>query len=89
MATVIISGQVRDFSQWKKAFDAAYEMRVANGELSATIYQDKNDPNKVTTIREWDCLQKAERYTQSPEFRQAVQQAGAIGEPSFQFLNQL
>ena len=89
MATVIISGQVRDFNQWKKVFEAAYEMRTANGELSANIYQDQNDPNKVITIREWDSLQKAQRYTQSPEFRQAMQEAGAIGEPHFQFLNQL
>jgi heme-degrading monooxygenase HmoA len=88
MASILIQHQVKDFAAWKKIFDSAKDFRTANGELSAQIFHDASDPNKVTVINKWDSLAKAQKFAHSPELKEAMEKAGVLGAPVVSFLNE-
>jgi len=88
MASMLIQHQVKDYAAWKKVFDSAIEMRTSNGELSAQVYRDASDPNKVTTINKWNSLANAQKFAHSPELKAAMEKAGVVGAPNVSFLNE-
>ena len=85
---MLIQHQVKDFAAWKKVFDSALEMRKSGGELSAQVYRDASDPNKVTTINKWNSLANAQKFAHSPELKAAMENAGVVGAPNISFLNE-
>ena len=88
MAVVLVQHKVKDFAAWKKVFDAALEMRKSNGEISAQVYRDSSDPNKVTTINKWKSLANAQKFAHSPEMKAAMENAGVEGAPVISLLNE-
>lgn len=88
MASMLVQQTVKDFAEWKKSYDAMAGVRAAKGALSDQIFCDENDPNKVTVILNWESLEKAKQYAQSPELKAAMQEAGVEGPPSIHFLNE-
>ena len=88
MASMLIQHQVKDYAAWKKVFDSALEMRTSNGEISAQVYRDASDPNKVTTINKWNSLANAQKFAHSPELKAAMEKAGVVGAPNVSFLNE-
>jgi quinol monooxygenase YgiN len=88
MACMIITHNVKDYAEWKKAFDSFLMMRRASGELSASVYRDSTDENKLTIVNKWDSLDNAQKFAHSPELREAMQKAGVMGAPSVSFLNE-
>ena len=89
MATMLVQIKVNDFQAWKKVFNASSGLRTSNGELSHQIYQDSNDPNKLTAIYKWNSLANAQKFAQSPELKAAMMEAGVQGPPSIYFLNEV
>ena len=89
MATLLIQHRVKDFSTWKKIFDSKSDLRSASGELSAQVFRDANDPNRVTVINKWKSLESAQKFTQSPELREAMEKSGVEGQPAVFFLNEV
>jgi quinol monooxygenase YgiN len=89
MATMLITHKVKNFSDWKKVFDSAFEMRKSSGELSAQVYQDAGDPNMVTTVNKWNSMANAQKFAQSPDLKAAMEKAGVEGHPSVYFLNEV
>ena len=88
MTYMIVQHEVEDFAQWKAVFDSNVDLRRTNGEKSAQILHDAEDPNKLTLIFEWDSLENARNYVQNPALKAAMQQAGVRTPPVFQFLNE-
>lgn len=88
MARMLIQQTVKDFDEWKRVFDSASDLRSSNGEISDQIFRDVNDPNKVTVFFKWDSLENAQRYTQSPELKAAMEKAGVEGPPNIHFLTE-
>ena len=88
MASMLIQHKVKDFAAWKKVFDASAGLRTSNGELSAQVYRDASDPNKVTTINKWNSLANDQKFAQSPELKAAMEKAGVDGPPAIYFLNE-
>ena len=88
MVSMLIQHQVKDYDAWKKVFDSAIDMRTSNGELSALVYREVNDPNKVTTINNWNSLANAQKFAHSPELKAAMEKAGVLGVPNVSFLNE-
>jgi quinol monooxygenase YgiN len=89
MARILIQHHVKDFAEWKKAFDSAADLRTRNGGLSTQVYQNESDPNSITAILKWDSMMNAHKYTQSPELKAAMEKAGVVGQPSISFLNEV
>jgi quinol monooxygenase YgiN len=88
MASMLIQHQVKDYAAWKKVFDSALDMRKTNGEISAQVYRDASDPNKVTTINKWNSVESAQKFAHSPELKAAMEKAGVVGVPNVSFLNE-
>jgi len=89
MATMLIQHTVKSFTEWKKVFDSAVELRKSSGELSTQVYQDASDPNKVTVVNKWNSLADAQKFAQSPELKAAMEKAGVLGVPGVSFLNEV
>lgn len=88
MATMLIQHHVKDFTEWKKVYDSAADMRAKNGELSDRIFHDANDPNSLTLLFKWDSLANAQKFAQSPDLKAAMERAGVEGPPSVYFLKE-
>lgn len=88
MAVMLNQFNVKDFGLWKKVFDAHADLRKSNGELSHQIFQDASDPNRVTVLNKWNSLEIARKFSQSPELKAAMAEAGVIGPPTFSLLNE-
>jgi quinol monooxygenase YgiN len=89
MATMFIQHKVNNFVDWKKVFDSSIELRKSGGELSAQVYQDASDPNKLTVINKFNSLANAQKFAQSPELKAAMEKAGVQGMPVITFLNEV
>jgi heme-degrading monooxygenase HmoA len=87
MIHVIVRHKVADYPRWKEAFDAHLNTRRAGGELGHRLFVSVEDPRDVTIVLDWDTLERAQRFAGSDELKQAMQKAGVVGEPEFQFLH--
>jgi quinol monooxygenase YgiN len=87
MASILVQQTVEDFAEWKKAYDSMAALRASKGALSDLVFCDAKDPNKVTVILNWDSMEKAKNYAESPELKAAMQKAGVQGPPKISYLN--
>jgi quinol monooxygenase YgiN len=88
MASVLVQHKVQDFAAWKKVFDSAVALRKSNGEVSAQVFRDASDPNKVTVLNKWSSMADAQKFIQSPELMASMEKAGVVGKPDVYFLNE-
>jgi quinol monooxygenase YgiN len=88
MASILVQHTVKDYAEWKKVFDSAKDLRTSSGELSAQVYRDASDPNKITVMNKWDSMANAQKFVQSPEMKAALEKAGVVGAPAVYFLNE-
>jgi quinol monooxygenase YgiN len=88
MASILIQHKVKDFAEWKKAFDSNIGLRTSSGELSAQVFRDASDPNSLTVINKWTSLESAQKFAQNPELKAAMEKAGVVGAPQVYFLNE-
>ena len=89
MASMLVRAQVKDFQAWKKVYDEAGDMRDSFGGGADRVYQDESDPNTYTAIIEWDSIENAKNYSQSPELRAAMEKAGVLGPPTVYYLDEV
>jgi quinol monooxygenase YgiN len=88
MASILVQHTVKDYAEWKKVFDSAKDLRTSSGEISAQVYRDASDPNKITVMNKWDSMANAQKFVQSPEMKAAMEKAGVVGAPAVYFLNE-
>jgi hypothetical protein len=81
VATLFVRHTVADFDTWKKVYDEADEMRRSMGVTSHGVYQLDGNPNDVTVYHEFDSMDAAKSFVESPRLREALQQAGVQGHP--------
>lgn len=73
--------KVKDYAKWESDFDSekGIAMRKAGGMKSWQIFRTDDDANSVALLMEWDSLEDAQKFGQSQELREAMQQSGVIG----------
>jgi heme-degrading monooxygenase HmoA len=86
MIHVIVRHKVADYGRWKETFDAHLNTRKAGGEIAFRLLVSVEDPRDVTLVMDWDGLDRARKFAASEELKQAMQNAGVIGEPEIRFL---
>lgn len=89
MTHLIIRHKVNDYSSWKIAFDEFVDMRRAGGEKSFQIFHASEDPNNVTVLFEWESEEKANRFLESKELKEAMTNAGVIEAPEIHHLDRI
>ena len=88
MKTVLmISHDVKDYSEWKKEFDAGETMRNDAGVKVIGVFKDENNANNVTVITEVPSAEAAKGLLTNAELKATMEKAGVISEPVFKILN--
>lgn len=86
MPYLLIRHRVRDYEQWKSAFDAHSLTRQANGSRGGQLFHNASDPNELIVLLEWDVLERARQFAQSEELREVMRRSGVVGRPMIYFL---
>lgn len=89
MITAIIQHEVKDFTEWKKVFDADQPDVEKAGAKLLGIFTSITNPNDVTMIYEAPNAELYDTLMSDPERQEAIKRAGVIGVPVARFLNKV
>ena len=89
MAYVMVKHKVEDYGRWKSVFDNASEMRKSGGEQGVRLFRYGDDSGQVMVMAEWDTLERARSYIDSPEVKEAMRKAGVSEKPEVYFLDEI
>jgi hypothetical protein len=84
---MLIRHKVRDFSQWKRGYDAHLPKRGEAGLTEKYLLRGANDPNEVIILFEAKDLKRAEDFAGSADLRETMQKVGVVDKPYIYFLN--
>ncbi len=87
MAKILVYHQVKDFAQWKSAFEAGQPMRSSAGELNVEFGTLHDDPNMVYVLTEWKSLEAFQHFFADPDLAKSMQAAGVTGKPTVMILD--
>jgi quinol monooxygenase YgiN len=83
---VIIAHEVKEYSAWRKGYDADEPNRKQAGFKVSGVYADVNNPNMVTIIGEFPSAATAEAFSTSPKLKEVMEKAGVVGKPDVKVL---
>lgn len=85
MTTMIVRHTVKDYGQWKRAYEEFAPVRKKSGVTAASVHRDANDPNTIIVIHRFDNLNAATAFADSQELRSAMAEAGVTSPPEIWF----
>jgi hypothetical protein len=86
MVTVVISHEVKNYSDWRKVYDADEVNRSKAGFKSAGVFQSVEHPNKITILGEAPSVDAVNSFMSNPELKAAMEKGGVLGMPNIQIL---
>lgn len=89
MITAILTHEVKNFQNWKKAFDADSSNRSAFNIRVKNLFQSADDENMVTIIAEASSPEDVKKFIESPELRRVMENAGVISRPEVKILTEV
>jgi quinol monooxygenase YgiN len=89
MKTIILNSEVKNYSDWRKVYDADEENRVKAGLHMTGVYQSVDNPNKITLIGEAPSVEAIRSFMANPELKAAMERGGVIGIPDVKILNKI
>ena len=87
MAHILVRHKVKDFAMWKKVYQGHASFRKQQGSKGSRILQNADDPNDVVIVLDWDTMEKARAFTESPNLIEIMEKAGVTGPPEITFLH--
>lgn len=87
MVKVILSHEVKDFSNWRKAFDEGERLRSQAGVKTTGVYTSVDNPNLVTVTTEFPSVEVVRGFLSNPELKADMEKGGVIGEAEVKILN--
>ena len=85
MIRMFVRHPVTDFATWKQAYDDFNAERQGMGAAGHSVYQSVDDPNDVTAWHDFETLDAARAFMDSPRLREVMEGAGVAGEPTVWF----
>jgi len=79
---------VRDYDDWKTAFDAGEPLRTSHGCTGHEIYRSDDDPNQLTVFLEFPSRESGDAFLADPLLKEKMAEAGVEGEPRTMFVTQ-
>jgi len=83
---MLVRHKVRDFSEWKRGYDAHLPKRVESGLTEKYLLQGANDPNEVVIMFEARDINRAKAFAESAELKETMQKVGVVDRPDIYFL---
>lgn len=84
---MLVRHKVRDFSEWKRGYDAHAPKRLEAGLTDRHVLRGADDPNEVIVLFEARNLDGAKAFAESADLRETMQKAGVVDRPDIYFLN--
>jgi len=85
MVRIFVKHKVQDYTTWRKGYDAFEPTRVKLGAQGHAVYRAVDDANDLTVWHDFNNLEAAKAFANSPELKAAMQGAGVIGVPMVWF----
>jgi len=89
MKTIILTHEVKNFSAWKKVYDADEDNRKKLGLRINGLYQSTDNPNMVTLIGEAPNEEALKSFMSNPALKAAMERGGVIGMPEVKILDKI
>ncbi len=89
MSYVLVQIKFADFDKWKAGFEASSGLRKSFGSKGVRAFRNTDKPDEVMVLGEYADREKARQMFASPEFRDALKNAGISGAPTITFLDQV
>jgi hypothetical protein len=84
---MLIRHKVRNFSEWKRGYDAHLSKRVEAGLTEKHLLRRAQEPNEVILLFEAKDLNRAKTFAESADLRKTMQRVGVVDKPDIYFLN--
>jgi hypothetical protein len=85
---MFVRHKVKDYSAWRKGYDAFEANRIKLGARGHAVYRDVDDANDVTAWHDFDTVEAAKAFASSNELKAAMKDAGVAGAPTIWFTRQ-
>lgn len=85
---ILVRHKVRDFNEWKRAYDAHLTKRAEAGLSEVHLMRGDADANEVVILFSAIDLGLARAFSSSGELRATMQDAGVIDRPDIYYLNE-
>jgi heme-degrading monooxygenase HmoA len=86
MVHILVRHKVSDYNRWKEAFDSHLSLRKRSGETGFRLFHNTEDPHDIFLLLDWQTAEEARKFINSDELRNAMQEAGVVGAPEVQYL---
>ena len=89
MITIILSHEVKNYSDWRKVYDDDEKNRSKVGLKISSLYQSVENPNLITLIGEAPSVEALNTFMANPDLKAAMEQGGVISKPEVTLLRRL
>lgn len=90
MIHVMVQVQVEDFDRfWKTFSTTGLELRYQHGSRAAHIYQDPQDPKRLTLLFEWESEERMRGFFADATVRETMKSGGTLNRPEPVVLNKV
>ena len=89
MTTVIISHEVKNYSDWRKVYDADEVNRSKAGLKVTGLYHSVDNPNKITLVGEAPSVDAVNKFMSNPVLKAAMEKGGVLGMPDVKLLKNI
>ena len=89
MPYLLIDHTVQDYQEWKPHFDDHASTRAEHGCEGGQLFHKEGDETEIVALFEWDSLENAREFAASEDLHEKMDEAGVVGEPELQFLEQI
>ena len=86
MVRMFVRHSVRDYSVWKRAYNAFDKERKTMGVKRHAVFRAVTNPKDVTVFHDFATLTKARKFAGSRRLRQAMKAAGVRSAPKIWFV---
>jgi hypothetical protein len=89
MTTVIVTHEVKNYSDWKKVYDEDEVNRRKAGFKITGLYRSVDNPNNITIVGEAPSAEAVNQFMSNPELKAAMEKGGVLGMPDVKVLSKV
>lgn len=87
MVRMFVRHEVADFGKWRKAYDDFDGERRGMGVVGDTVCCSVDNDKEVTVTHDFESLDKANAFMESPRLKEVMTAAGVTSQPTVWFTN--
>ena len=85
---MFIRHKVKDYTAWRKAYDAFDPERAALGVTTNQVFRSVDEPNDITVWHDFPNAQAAKAFASSERLKAVMHQAGVEGTSEVWFVSE-